>query len=201
MDGTLGRLIRLPSVFAILTLIAGLATGLAVFSRAGFLGIDRGHVVARAFEAYGIPVEGISAMARPGVLASAGELTFVDGTPSALQHLWQALTVLPTAVLTAGAFVLLCRLLWAARGGAYVFPVGRRLRGLGWWLLAGGLLAAAVEELAMIMLLDSVATQVDTAFRLRGVPVLVLLAGLGMLVLGNVLRDGARMREDLEGTV
>ncbi|WP_336207578.1 hypothetical protein [Nonomuraea sp. LPB2021202275-12-8] len=197
----LGRLTRTPSGFAALAVVAGGIAGLAIFSRAGLFGLTDGLVVARAFGSYGIPVDDLHEMARPGVLPSAGELSFIDATPTATQYLWQALTTLPGAVLTAGALFLLGRLLWQARGGAYVPRVARQARGLGWWLLIGGILAAAVEEIAMIRLLDTVALQVDTAFRLREAPVVVLLAGLGMLLVGSVLRDGVRMREDLEGTV
>ncbi|GGO65095.1 hypothetical protein GCM10012289_15970 [Nonomuraea cavernae] len=116
------------------------------------------------------------------------------------QYLWQALTTFPGFVVAAGAFFLLWRLLWSARAGVYLPRVARQVRFLGWWLLVGGLLAPQIEHVAMMRLLDTVA--VGEAGHLPGeISLVVPLIGLGLLALASILRDGVRMREDLEGTV
>lgn len=199
---TIGRVARQPAVFAVLVLVTGVITGMVLYSRAGFFGLTYDLVVAQSPNYYGIPLDdpAFTQMARPGVMASANGLEFIDGSPDAGQYLWQALTAFPGFVVTVGAFFLMWRLMWRARGGVYIPQVARRVRFLGGWLLAGGLLAPQIENFAMMRLLDTMAVG-EAGYRTGEVPLVVPLVGLGLLALAGILRDGVRMREDLEGTV
>ncbi|WP_433212582.1 hypothetical protein [Microtetraspora malaysiensis] len=199
---TIGRVARRPAVFAVLVLVTGVITGVALYSRAGFFGLTRRVVVAQSPNGYGIPLDhpAFTQMTRPGVIASAHSLAFIDGSPDTGQYLWQALTTFPGFVVTVGAFFLLWRLLWRARGGVYIAQVARQVRFLGWWLLVGGLLAPQLENFAMMRLLDTMAVG-EASYRLGEIPLVVSLVALGLLALASILRDGVRMRDDLEGTV
>ncbi|MFC7646221.1 hypothetical protein ACFQX6_40750 [Streptosporangium lutulentum] len=128
----------------------------------------------------------------------ASNTSTVPLTPS--QYLWQALTTFPGFVVAVGAFFLIWRLMWRARGGVYMPQVARRVRFLGWWLLVGGLLAPQIENFAMMRLLDTMAMGV-ASYQIREIPLVVPLVALGLLALVGILRDGVRMREDLAGTV
>ncbi|MFC7647570.1 hypothetical protein ACFQX6_48965 [Streptosporangium lutulentum] len=199
---TIGRVARQPTVLAVLILVTGVITGMVLYSRAGFFGLTYDLVVAQSPNGYGIRLDhpAYTQMARPGVMASANGLEYIDGSPDAGQYLWQALTTFPGFVVAVGAFFLIWRLMWRARGGVYMPQVARRVRFLGWWLLVGGLLAPQIENFAMMRLLDTMAMGV-ASYQIREIPLVVPLVALGLLALVGILRDGVRMREDLAGTV
>lgn len=199
---TIGRVVRRPAVFAVLVLVTGVITGMVLYSRAGLFGLTFDIVMAQSPNRYGIPLDhpAFTEMTRPGVMASASDLQFIDGSPDTGQYVWQALTTFPSFVVTAGAFFLLWRLLWQARGGVYIPQAARQVRFLGRWLLAGGLLAPQIENFAMMRLLDTLAVG-EANYGLREIPLVVPLVGLGLLALAGILRDGVRMRDDLEGTI
>jgi hypothetical protein len=199
---TIGRVARQPTVFAVLVLVTGVITGMVLYSRSGFFGLTHRVVVAQSPNGYGIPLDhsAFTQMIRPGVMASASGLEFIDGSPDTGQYLWQALTNFPGFVVAAGAFFLLWRLLWRARGGVYIPQVARQVRVLGWWLLIGGLLAPQLEHFAMMRLLGTMAVG-EAHYQPREISLVVPLIALGLLALASILRDGVRMRDDLEGTV
>ncbi|MFI7636927.1 DUF2975 domain-containing protein [Nonomuraea sp. NPDC049400] len=193
---------RRPAVFAVLVLVTGVIAGMVLYSRAGFFGLTYQHVVAQSPGIYGIRLDepAFTEGARPGVVASASDLQFIDGSPETGQYVLQVLTTFPGFLVTAGAFFLLWRLLWRARDGVYLPQVARQVRVLGWWLLIGGLLAPQMEHFAMMALLDTMTVN-EAHFGIKEIPVVVPLVGFGLLALANVLRTGVRMRDDLEGTV
>ncbi|SFK55531.1 Protein of unknown function [Streptosporangium canum] len=199
---TIGRVARQPAVFAVLVLVTGVITGMVLYSRAGFFGLTYSVIAAQSPNGYGIPLDhpAFTQMARPGVMASANGLEFIDGSPDTGQYLWQALTTFPGFVVASGAFFLLWRLLWRARSGVYIPQVARQVRLLGWWLLVGGLLAPQIERFARMRLLDTMAVG-EANYLLGEIPLVVPLVALGLLALAGILRDGVRMRDDLEGTV
>jgi hypothetical protein len=75
---------------------------------------------------------------------------------------------------------------------------------LGWWLLAGGLVATVTEAFARMNLLAQLVTwnvnwdQWPVAW---SVDWPVAWTGLGLVIFARVMRIGAGMRADLEGTV
>ncbi|MDH6699857.1 hypothetical protein ACIQKE_14595 [Streptomyces griseoviridis] len=104
-----------------------------------------------------------------------------------------------------GLFLLNLLLGGASRDGAHTPRTAGRLRLLGWWLLAGSVVAATVTAVSRTALLASLARDVDlTAFswlQAWNTPYLALLVGLGLLAFSRITDAGARMREDLEGLV
>ncbi|MEU8264201.1 DUF2975 domain-containing protein [Micromonospora sp. NPDC048999] len=124
--------------------------------------------------------------------------------PDVGQRVWYTLTMLPGSALFIGALILLNRLIRGAkRDGIYTPATAKRLRTLGWFLLAGALTRMIVEAVAANRLLATmVANQVDW---LRpntwDTPWAVLLIAAGLLSFARVMRIGAEMRDDLQGTV
>jgi hypothetical protein len=125
--------------------------------------------------------------------------------PSFRQALAAAITVLPIDLLRLGALYLTMRLARvAAREGVYTAQAARLLLILGWWLLAGGLVATLAEAFARINLLSQLVTwnvgwgQWSVAWSVSW-PVAWI--GLGLILFARLMRIGAGMRADLEGTV
>ncbi|MBN6056904.1 DUF2975 domain-containing protein, partial [Nonomuraea sp. RK-328] len=129
-----------------------------------------------------------------------------DDSSFATQLLYQSSRFATTAVLLAG-LVLLERLISRARreGGFDVAVVGR-LRFLGLFLAAGTLVSSLYTAIAETGLAGSmVATTIrrpwEQALFNWSVPWAFLVAGVGLVVMAKVVRVGASMREELEGTV
>ena len=125
--------------------------------------------------------------------------------PTAGQALAFAVTLLPLDLLRLGALYLAMRLArTAARDGVYTAQAARLLLILGWWLLAGGLVATVAEAFARLNLLGQLVTwhvdwgQWPVAWSVSW-PVVWI--GLGLIIFARVMRIGAGMRADLEGTV
>lgn len=126
--------------------------------------------------------------------------------PSAWQRTLGILSEAPALVVLVGGLTLLDRLLRSAgRDGAYTRQAASGLRFLGWYLLVGSLVAAiarAASQAALLATLaDDAAFSPGTVLGATAFPYLVLLTALGLLVFARVVRAGATMREDLEGTV
>jgi hypothetical protein len=141
----------------------------------------------------------------PGVRATWNTATLCAAHPTAGQALAAAVTVLPIDLLRLGALYLAMRLARAAaRDGVYTAQAARLVLILGWWLLAGGLVATVIEAFARLNLLGQlVAGNVDwgqwpVAWSVSW-PVAWI--GLGLITFARVMRTGAGMRADLEGTV
>ncbi len=125
--------------------------------------------------------------------------------PSFRQALAAAITLLPIDLLRLGALYLAVRLARAAaRDGVYTAQAARLLLILGWWLLAGGLAATVAEAFARLNLLSQLVTghvdwgQWPVAWSVSW-PVAWI--GLGLITFARIMRTGAGMRADLEGTV
>ena len=92
----------------------------------------------------------------------------------------------------------------AASDGVYTAQFARLLLILGWWLLAGELAATVAEGFARMNLLGQLVTwPVDWARWPASWSVSwpVVWFGLGLVIFARVMRIGAGMRADLEGTV
>lgn len=199
------RPLRVPFLRLVPRLVLVLLVAAATVLLAGYqlsrFGFGRDFVSVTSYSSYGLPVGQSAEWARPGVDVLASELSYLDGSPTAAQRVLEVLTAAPSLVVADGVIVLLWVLLWRARHGVHRPRVAGLLRGLGWWLFAGGVAAAAVQEFARLRLLESVALGESPSFGLRELEPAWLLAGLALLVVGHMLRDATRMREDLEGTV
>src|SRR6516165_103388 len=150
-----------------------------------------------------------SGLSQPG-LAAGVRATWTSASvcathPSFGQHLAFAVTVLPVDLLRLGALYLAMRLARAAaRDGVYTAAFARLLLTLGWWLLAGGLVATMAQALARMNLLSQLVTwhvnwgQWPAAWSVSW-PVVWI--GLGLIVFARIMRISAGMRADLEGTI
>jgi hypothetical protein len=141
----------------------------------------------------------------PGVHVTVNTANACAAHPTGWQALAFAVTLLPIDLLRLGALYLAMRLArTAARDGVYTAQAVRLLLILGWWLLAGGLVATVTEAFARLNLLGHLVSwhvdwgQWPVAWSVSW-PVAWI--GLGLIVFARVMRIGAGMRADLEGTV
>jgi hypothetical protein len=141
----------------------------------------------------------------PGVRATWGTASLCTAHPTTGQYLTFAVTLLPLDLLQLGVLYLVMRLArTAAADGVYTARFARLLLVLGWWLLAGGLVATVAEAFARLTLLGQLVTwPVDWAQwpAAWSVSWPVFWFGLGLIIFARVMRIGAGMRADLEGTV
>jgi hypothetical protein len=145
-----------------------------------------------------------SGLAR-GVQASWNGAILGTAHPTAAQGLAFAVTLLPAGLLRVGALYLAMRLArTAARDGVYTIQAARLVLYLGWWLLAGGVVAAFAGGFARLYLLNLLVTwHVDWVHwpASWGVSWPVEWFGLGLIIFARIMRVSAAMRADLEGTV
>ncbi len=141
----------------------------------------------------------------PGVQASWNGAILGSAHPTAGQALAFAVTLLPAGLLRVGTLYLVMRLARAvARDGVYTAQAARLVLSLGWWLLAGGVVAGLAGGFAQLNLLTLLVTwHVDwfhwPAFWGWSWPVEWF--GLGLIIFARIMRVSAGMRADLEGTV
>jgi hypothetical protein len=149
----------------------------------------------------GLSLPGLS----PGVRATWDTASVCTAHPTAGQYLAFAVTLLPLDLLHLGALYLAMRLArTAARDGVYTAPFARLLLILGWWLLAGELVATIAEGFARVNLLGQLSTwHVDWVHWPASWSVSwpVVFIGLGLIIFARVMRISVGMRADLEGTV
>jgi hypothetical protein len=141
----------------------------------------------------------------PGVHVTWNTAFVCTAHPTAGQALAFAATLLPLDLLRLGALYLAMRLARAAaRDGIYTAQAARLVLILGWWLLAGGLVATVAEAFARVNLLAQLVTwpvdwgQWPVAWSVSWPVVLI---GVGLIIFARVMRISAGMRGDLEGTV
>ncbi|MFF3350750.1 DUF2975 domain-containing protein [Streptomyces sp. NPDC002779] len=125
---------------------------------------------------------------------------------STVQGLLNAATQLAPFVFTVGALLLVLQLIRGAeRDGLYTAQTAKRLRRLGWWLLAGSVLTAMAVSTAQEALIDSLSRVGDinvvSGLWSWDIPFMAILTGLGVLSFARIMRVGIAMREDLDGTV
>lgn len=149
----------------------------------------------------------ILAHMRPGTSSSGSGLTLCVNEPTMGQRVLTTLTQVPTAFFYVAILLLLWQLLRAVRRtGPFAGPIAQRLRFLAWFILAGSLAVAVGQSVARSIFTSTVVTD--------QVPVLSnainattsgfstpLLVACGLLTLARVIRVGARMNDDLAGTV
>ncbi len=194
-----------------LVLYVAAAAHAAVGYAAG--GVARGSFcVATGFPAGGPAVRG--PMARPGAsITEDGTITACALHPGAAQWALYLLTRLPVVVLWASILLLAWRLIRTAeRTGPFTPQVSTLMRQLGWTVIGGVMLAAALRQLGVDVLTGMLMTPrvysppfiaVDV---LIGTPLRTLfpaaaLAGAGLLSFARIIRLGAAMDEEIRATV
>jgi hypothetical protein len=148
--------------------------------------------------------------AKPGaqLLPPEAPLSACARHPGFGQRLLYSLMTMPQVLLWGGILLLLWRLLVVARrDGPFTTRVAGAMRVLGWYIIAGAVVAAAIEQLAMILLFNSLVApppegidSVAFAALLALVPVPAL-AGAALLTFARIVRVGAAMDDELQGTV
>ncbi|MEU6124563.1 DUF2975 domain-containing protein [Streptomyces sp. NPDC047123] len=136
-----------------------------------------------------------------GVEASGSATRLCQDDPSVGQRAADLGGQLPWLLFAALALWLFSRLLDAVvQQGPFTHEVARRLTVLGWTVTLGTPLAGLVVGWSQSWLVGSMAPIVDSGPTTTG-PMALILAGLAAVVMGGIMREGVRMREDLEGTI
>ncbi len=144
---------------------------------------------------------------KPGATASAGKVTLCASHPTTGQRVLVGLTWVPAVALYLAVILLLWQLLRVIRStGPFAMIVARRLRFLGWFVLAGSLVVTVGQSAAQSAFVSTVVTSsvpavrnaVEAGLAIIFVPLLI---ACGLLTLARVIRVGAQMSDDLAGTV
>lgn len=136
-----------------------------------------------------------------GVTASSSATRLCQDSPSVAQRAADLGGELPWLLFGALALLLFALMLRSVvRHGPFTEEVAQRLSVLGWFVAVGTPLASLVVGWSQSWLASSMAPILDSGPTFSG-PLVLVLAGLTAVIMGKVMREGVRMREDLEGTV
>jgi hypothetical protein len=163
---------------------------------------------------------GSSGAAGPGQTARAGAAIRAVGHtqacalhPGLLQWVLFLLTKLPSLVLWGWVLLLVWRLIRQAdRGGPFTAPAAATMRQLGWLIIAGSMVAAALgalgtDVLARMLMTPApfdgrgIAVDVLVAAPLKALLPVPLLAGATLLSFARIIRAGAVLDEEVKATV
>jgi hypothetical protein len=194
-------------ILVVAAVLVGIVLIFAVFGTIQLGGLGSGPACT------GVRLDGITvagpavAHLRPGATSSASQITLCASHPTVGQRALVSLTWVPAVALYLAVVLLLAQLLRAVRtAGPFAVTVARRLRFLGWFILAGSVIVAAGQSAAQSAFASTVAAgdvpAVGHAVS-AGIAVLLvpLLIACGLLTLARVIRAGAQMSDDLAGTV
>ncbi|OKI99882.1 DUF2975 domain-containing protein [Kitasatospora sp. CB01950] len=190
---------RLTRTLASATFVLAVLGGLAFVGTAVTHLLDDGAVCVRTgFWANasldGLPLGG-------GVEASSSTARLCQAAPSAGQRAADLGAGLPWLLFGSLALLLFSRLLKAVLLlGPFTDAAARRLRVLGWFVALGTPLTGLVAGWSQSWLVGSMAPLAGSGPTVSG-PLGLVLAGLAAVVMGSIMREGVRMREDLEGTI
>ncbi|MGW7413478.1 DUF2975 domain-containing protein [Streptomyces sp. NPDC054863] len=136
-----------------------------------------------------------------GVEASSSAARLCQDGPSVGQRAADLGGQLPWLLFASLALLLFSRLLKAVlEHGSFTEVVSQRLSLLGWFVVVGMPLAGLVVGWSQSWLVGSMAPVAGSGPTVSG-PLELVLAGLAAVIMGKIMREGVRMREDLEGTV
>ncbi|MFE0175740.1 DUF2975 domain-containing protein [Streptomyces sp. NPDC059002] len=192
------RLTRgLASVTFFLAVILGLTfagTALTHMTDDGAVCVETGFWANASLEPDSVPVS-------KGVEASSSAARLCQDDPSVGQRAADLGGRLPWLLFGTLALLLFSRLLRSVIDqGPFTDVVARRLTALGWFVAGGMPVAGLIVGWSQSWLVDSMAPVVGSGPTVAG-PTAVVLAGLAAVVMGKIMREGVRMREDLEGTI
>jgi DUF2975 family protein len=163
-----------------------------------------------------VPLNGLSetgdgstiANLRPQTSAgTGGQVSLCASHPTFGQRTLVTLTQAPAAVLYLAVLLLLWQLVRTIRrDGPFADLVARRLRFLAWFILAGSAAVTAGQSVAQSAFASTIVTDpVPAGSNVTGALtdglVLPVLIACGLLTLARVMQAGARMSDDLAGTV
>jgi hypothetical protein len=201
----LGGAVKL--ILVLTTALLALVLVVAVFGTIELGGLGSGPACS-AVHLNGIAVTGpVVAHLRPGATASAGKVALCASHPTTGQRVLVGLTWVPAVALYLAVILLLGQLLRVIGStGPFAVIVARRLRFLGWFVLAGSLVVTVGQSAAQSAFVSTVVTSSVPALRNAaeaGLAIIFapLLIACGLLTLARVIRVGAQMSDDLAGTV
>ncbi|MFC8825060.1 DUF2975 domain-containing protein [Streptomyces sp. NPDC057137] len=191
---------RLTRILASVTFALAAICGLAFIGKGLTHMLDDGAVCVRTdFWANGTPADSLPI--GKGVEASTSATRLCQDSPSVGQRAADLGSELPWLLFGALALLLFSRVLDAVlQQGPFTEAVSRRLTVLGWSVAVGTPLTGLVVGWSQSWLVGSMAPIVGSGPTVTG-PVVLVLAGLAAVIMGKIMRDGVRMREDLEGTI
>ncbi|MET4923509.1 DUF2975 domain-containing protein [Streptomyces sp. PSRA5] len=186
--------------------LASVTFGLAVLCGLAFIGtgvthmLDDGAVCVRTGFWANATLEGGLPVGK-GVEASSSAATLCQNSPSVGQRAGDLGGELPWLLFGSLALLLFSRLLKAVlEQGPFTDAVSRRLTVLGWSVALGTPLTGLVVGWSQSWLVGSMAPIVGSGPTVSG-PMVLVLAGLAAVIMGRIMGEGVRMREDLEGTI
>ncbi|MDI3403426.1 DUF2975 domain-containing protein [Streptomyces cavernicola] len=136
-----------------------------------------------------------------GVDASSSAARLCQEAPSIGQRAADLGGQLPWLLLSTLALLHFARLLNSVlEQGPFTDTVARKLTALGWLIAVGTPVAGFVVGWSHSWLVGSMAPIVGSGPTVSG-PLVLILAGLAAVIMGKIMREGVRMREDLEGTI
>ncbi|WP_405700337.1 DUF2975 domain-containing protein [Streptomyces sp. NBC_01383] len=179
---------------AILSGLAFLGTGVTHMLDDGAVCVETGFWANARLASDGLPVA-------KGVEAAGSVTRLCQNGPSVGQRAADLGGELPWLLFGALALLLFSRLLTTVlRQGPFTEAVAGRLSALGWFVAVGTPVAGLVVGWSQSWLVDSMAPVVGSGPTVSG-PMVLVFAGLAGVILGKIMREGVRMREDLEGTI
>ncbi|NBE56419.1 DUF2975 domain-containing protein [Streptomyces boluensis] len=187
--------------------LASVTFGMAVLSGLAFVGtglthmLDDGAVCVQTEFWRNATLVPDSVPIGKGVEASGSATRLCQDDPSMAQRAADLGGELPWLLFGFLALFLFSRLLnTVLLEGPFTDAVSRRLSVLGWVVAVGAPLAGLVAGSSQSWLVDSMAPVVGSELAVSG-PQVLILAGLAAVIMGKIMREGVRMREDLEGTI
>ncbi|MGW4231323.1 DUF2975 domain-containing protein [Streptomyces sp. NPDC004980] len=184
----------MTSVLAVLCGLAFIGTGVTHLLDDGAVCVQTDFWRNASLSPDGLPIG-------EGVKASSSATRLCQDDPSAGQRAADLGGELPWVLFGSLALLLFSRLLKTVlRQGPFTDAVSQRLSVLGWFVAAGTPLAGLVVGWSQSWLVDSMAPIVGSGPTVTG-PLVLVLAGLAAVVMGKIMREGVRMRRDLEGTI
>ncbi|MDX6233020.1 MAG: hypothetical protein QOH68_2020 [Nocardioidaceae bacterium] len=88
------------------------------------------------------------------------------------------------------------------RGGPFGHDTARLVVRLGWWLFGGLIAATLLESSAESLLLGTMVKDQTWGWAVEpDFPAVMILGALGIVGVGRVLKQGAQLQDDVEGTV
>ncbi|MFD9303357.1 DUF2975 domain-containing protein [Streptomyces sp. NPDC060048] len=192
---------RLTKTLASLTLVLAVLCGLAFIGTGITHMFDDGAVCVQTDFWRNASLAPDSLPIGAGVEASSSATRLCQDGPSVGQRAADLGGELPWLLFGSLALLLFSRLLKAVLfQGPFTDAVSRRLSVLGWFVAVGTPLAGLVVGWSQSWLVGSMAPVVGSGPTVSGPQVLVF-AGLAGVIMGHIMREGVRMREDLEGTI
>jgi hypothetical protein len=193
-----------------LTLVVLALSGLVWNNGSTFLGTGRGSVCVdtptSGLTVGNVPND-ILAHPRAGASTSISHVDLCANHPTAHQRALGILAQGPEFLYYLAILLILSHLLRTARrAGPFAAVIARRLRFLGWFVLAGYVAVNLVQGVAMSYFAESVATDsiAVSNYMIQNVVggiLTPLLLACGLLTLARIMRAGAQMNDDLAGTV